>query len=354
MSQFEDELFTKKRINLKHRFPSGLWFSWICLIIASLLPQLLLIWKYASYLIPIMQIMPKWPDFDDFVSVARAVGLPYVFVSDIKSAFLGMLTFLALTGKRKIFFHFASKAYIWFGQDKRLSVLSIFIIFCFVSKMFLGFWFPGISGWTYESYKAPLSGSLKDAQIKRTLQATVTTNPKESRRVALESSIFMDRAKLVPAGCWKGTSMLLGFKEKKFNQTKRYPAKGILTNSTSISIPKGDYLFFPVSLSTTGLVFPPYDIVEASHSPIKTPNFTLNTIIWHSWNSLTRLFIDFLGLHKWKYPPHTPSNGGDLIVTPKSPPNILEGYELELCKDEQGPFIASMTQVNREIVTPEK
>ena len=163
------------------------------------------------------------------------------------------------------------------------------IIFCIVtyqSKLFLGFWFPGISGWDYSQHKS----SLKEYSSSR-----IMLNEKKQNTLlkGINEDYFLE---FYDEGCLPG-EVLLGY------------------SSDSV---------FAINHGIAGIVFP-YRFTEDKN------DFWLK-IVNHRLQKLNALKVNYPSIYKLKYPEHAVYEPIDeMILSKVSKLDSIASYAIEIC-----------------------
>lgn len=200
----------------------------------------------------------------------------------------------------------------WFAKlasVPRLYLLTLFLLFAFTSRIFFGFWFVGIGGWTFDKWEPP-GVPVSEAQMNSL--SDVEQFP--ARHLDVLATSF--RPSMPPAQgerCW--------------------PTRVYLAETHSRKEP-GDERALEVrtiSPESFGWVFPDY-LDDDLHRSIDALELL--------WNPRETSYFHFLvmsstGWEKWRYPSHTPSNSG-ISYFPDERVNGLFLYELELCNTAGG------------------
>lgn len=201
-------------------------------------------------------------------------------------------------------------AHIW--PSKPLFVLTLFLVFMFTSRLFLGFWHPGIGGWGYEDTDPP-GVPANEADLSRYSSLTGPLNLQH--RAVLEGSVSGTLRVGMEPRCWEQEALVV-------ESTTSGNSAGDVENQPIVRLATGE---------SFGWVFPGY----LSHDLALSAQ-TLD-LLWNPGevSPIHGLIMERANWASWRYPSHTPTVGGFVHHPGESVVGLYQ-YASLLCNDRSG------------------
>jgi hypothetical protein len=140
----------------------------------------------------------------------RPHELPFLRVYATHGAFNGVLLIALFVFRRRLLGWFEVGASWFNAPTERRARLTTFafataIVACYLTESSLGFYFPGIGGWTYRDWSATLRPALEPDPAEERV-------PTDAERVFLESAIIAEHARYLPGpGFLSGRAFFLHY-----------------------------------------------------------------------------------------------------------------------------------------------
>lgn len=191
----------------------------------------------------------------------------------------------------------------------RLYFLTMFLLFAFTSRAFLGFWFVGIGGWTYEDYVPP--GKLISVIEEQSPSGHLAVDKRHEK--ALASAFSSNMRPGLEQRCWP-TRVYLAETLADANQDADKTVVIRLVTPESFGFVFPDYL--------TGDISRLIDVLNLLWNPSEVSN-------------LHDAVMSGTGWKYWRYPSHAPSNAGFTFYSGERVQSLWL-YEMVLCNTPSG------------------